>query len=57
MANKEQTINFDELEVKMGEPKFIEEIRRNEDGTVKAYVLKRNPKYKKQIVKSYQLAT
>ena len=47
MANKEQTINFDELEVKMGEPKFIEEIRRNEDGTVKAYVLKRNPKYKK----------
>ena len=28
------------------EPRFIEEIRRNENGEIIAYVLKRNPKYK-----------
>jgi hypothetical protein len=28
------------------EPRFIEEIRRDKNGEVKAYVLKRNPNYK-----------
>ena len=48
METEEGTINFDELADK-GEhqqPRFVEDIRKNEDGTIEAYVLKRNPNYK-----------
>ena len=29
------------------EPRFLEEIRRDKNGKITAYVLKRNPKYRK----------
>ena len=45
---KKGTINLDELKVEYGKPKWTEEIRRDENGKVKAYVLKRNPNYKKK---------
>lgn len=43
---KKGVINFDELGDQNLEPKFIEEIRRDEKGEIIAYVMKRNPKYK-----------
>ena len=45
---KRDEINFDYL-AKIDpnrEPKFLEEIRRDENGEITAYVLKRNPNYK-----------
>ena len=47
---KKGTINFDELGKidRHQQPKFVEEIRRDENGEVMAYVLKRNPNYKKK---------
>lgn len=45
---KKGTINLDELKVEYGEPKWTEEIRRNEKGEIIAYVLKRNPNYLKK---------
>ena len=48
---KKGTISFDELAKidRHQQPMFIEEIRRDENGKVKAYVLKRNPNYKKKL--------
>lgn len=47
---KKGTINLDDLakENRHQQPRFIEEIRRDENGKVKAYVLKQNPNYKKK---------
>ena len=44
MEEKKGTINFDELakENRNQQPRFKEEVRRNEKGEVVAYVLKRN---------------
>ena len=49
MEDKKGTINLDELAKidRHQQPRFIEEIRRDENGEVMAYVLKRNPNYKK----------
>ena len=44
---KKGTISLDDLEVEYGEPKWVEEIHRNEKDEIIAYVLKRNPNYKK----------
>ena len=50
METEKGTINLDELarEDRHQQPRFLEEVRRKEDGAVKAYVLKRNPNYKKE---------
>ena len=46
---KKSEISLNELAKKNRdrEPRFIEEIRRDENGEIIAYVLKRNPNYKK----------
>ena len=44
---KKGVINLNEMGISDKEPRFLEEIRRDENGEIRAYVLKRNPKYKK----------
>ena len=44
MEDKKQTINFDEMGMSESQPRFKEEVRRDKNGEVTAYVLKRNPK-------------
>ena len=48
MENEYNIINFDDLPISNEPPRFIEEIRRDENGEIIAYVLKRNPKYNKK---------
>lgn len=43
---KNGVINFDEMPVKQGLPRFLEEIRKDKNGEITAYVMKRNPDYK-----------
>ena len=43
MENEYNIINFDDLPISNEPPRFIEEIRRDENGEIIAYVLKRNP--------------
>jgi len=45
MGEKEQVINLDELLMELGEPRWAEEIRSDENGEVIACVLKRNPNH------------
>ena len=40
-------INFDEMDRDNTPPRFVEKIRRDQEGKISAYVLKRNPKIKK----------
>lgn len=49
MEEKKREIRLDELAKKNRdqEPRYIEEIRRDKNGEIIAYVLKRNPNYKK----------
>ena len=48
MEEKKHIINFDEMPMEQGEPRWTEEIRCDENGEVEAYVLKRNPNYRKK---------
>ncbi len=48
MENEDNIINFDDLPISNEPPRIIEEIRRDENGEIIAYVLKRNPKYNKK---------
>jgi len=53
MADKKiqtnEVIDIDELAMvnRHQQPRFLEEVRCSEDGTVKAYVLKKNPNFHK----------
>lgn len=47
MEKKDNVINFDDMPISNEPPRFIEDIRRDDKGNIIAYVLKRNPKYKK----------